>query len=220
MKKNMLVSPQNCTTEYDILAWAIKLRQPVSLVVILLCAVILFTTPPSWRGNASIGLLMDMSGLALVVLAAFGRIWSSLYISGYKEDRVVVEGPYAIVRNPLYVCSFVGAIGLGLASRHLAVLGLVVLAFLLYYPVVVLAEERNLQRKFGQDYEAYRQRVPRFCPKRFPLVEPDAYPLRPRHVRRSLQEILWFFWSYLILHLAVVLQSDSVVAAARHLGAH
>ena len=162
-----------------------------------------------------VSLLADTLGFVLIVLAAFGRIWSSLYISGYKEDRIVAEGPYALVRNPLYVCSFLGALGMGLATKHLLVLAIIVCAFLLYYPLVVLAEERNLQRKFGQVYEEYANRVPRFFPCRFQLVEPDTYPVRPRHVRRSLQEIIWFFWFFLLLHLVTGLQHDGWLAALR-----
>jgi protein-S-isoprenylcysteine O-methyltransferase Ste14 len=202
----MFVSQEKLACSYDLLDWAIKLRQPVSIAVILACGMLLFTTPLSWKGYPLLRVVLDALGLGLVVVAVFGRIWCSLYISGYKEDRVVSEGPYAIVRNPLYVFSFIGAIGLGLTAGHLLILAIIAGAFLLYYPVVVLAEERHLQRKFGLAYESYLQQVPRFLPRRFTLIEPDTYPVRPRHVRRSLQEIIWFLWFYLVLHLTTVLQ--------------
>ena len=211
----MIISQENCHPEAPSLEWAVKLRQPISIAVILACLALLIATPPSWPNNSVVSLLADTLGFVLIVLAAFGRIWSSLYISGYKEDRIVAEGPYALVRNPLYVCSFLGALGMGLATKHLLVLAIIVCAFLLYYPLVVLAEERNLQRKFGQVYEEYANRVPRFFPCRFQLVEPDTYPVRPRHVRRSLQEIIWFFWFFLLLHLVTGLQHDGWLAALR-----
>lgn len=207
----MIVSQQHCHAEPPSFEWAVKLRQPVSIVVIAACAALLFTTPLSWQANSPIGLVLDSLGFVLVVVAAFGRIWSSLYISGYKEDRIVVEGPYAIVRNPLYVSSFLGALGLGLASRHVSILAVIAGAFILYYPLVVLTEERNLQRKFGQEYWDYATRTPRFFPFRFQLVEPDTYPVRPRHVRRSLQQIILFFWFFLILHLMAALQQGGIL---------
>jgi len=208
----MIVSQQHCHAESPSFEWAVKLRQPVSIVVIAACAALLVMTPLSWQGASLIGLALDSLGFVLVVVAAFGRIWSSLYISGYKEDRIVVEGPYAIVRNPLYVFSLLGALGLGLATRHVAVLAVIAGAFVLYYPLVVLTEERNLQRKFGQAFWDYASKTPRFFPRRFQLVEPDTYPVRPRHVRRSLQQISLFLWSYLLLHLAAGLQQGSVSA--------
>ncbi len=184
------------------LEWAIQWRQPFSLAVILACVILLFVTPPSWRQESGSGRLLETTSLLLVVIAALGRVWSSLYISGYKEHRIVCEGPYAIVRNPLYVFSFIGALGLGLATRHLAILAVIAMAFLFYYPLVVKAEEHNLLQKFGEDYEHYRKAVPRFLPRRLQLLEPDTYPVRPGHVRRSIQEVSWFFLAYLFLELA------------------
>jgi len=162
---------------------------------------LLLATPASWSNQGAFPQGIDFLAFALVVLAVLGRIWCSLYISGYKEDRVVTEGPYAIVRNPLYVFSFLGALGLGLATRHLLIITLIMFSFLIYYPLVVLAEEKNLLKKFGQEYLAYINTAPRFFPRRFVLVEPDTYPVRPRHVRRALQEVVWFFWFFAILHL-------------------
>lgn len=211
----MIVTQEHSPVESPSLAWAVKLRQPVSIAVIAACAVLLVTTPVSWQGNSAIGNVLDVLSFALVVIAVFGRIWSSLYISGYKEDRVVVEGPYAIVRNPLYVFSFLGAIGLALATRHVSILAIIAGTFVVYYPLVVLAEERHLQRKFGSDYCDYAIRVPRFFPRRLQLIEPDTYPVRPRHVRRSLQQIIWFFWGYLCLRLVAGISHEGWLAALR-----
>jgi len=186
----MLTSQEQYSTEPVSLTWAIKFRQPVSIVVIIVCLALLLATPPSWQANSGANIVMNAFGFVLIVVAAFGRIWSSLYISGYKEDRIVTEGPYAIVRNPLYAFSFLGALGLGLATTNLLILAVIASAFLLYYPLVVFAEERNLRHKFGQDFVAYMHQVPRFLPRRLHLVEPDRYPVRPRHVRRSLLEII------------------------------
>ena len=187
------------------LKWAIIWRQPFSLAVIIACAILLFATQPTWKHESTTGRLLELVSLLLIVIATFGRIWCSLYISGYKEHRVVCEGPYAIIRNPLYLFSFVGAVGLGLATMHLAILAIIAISFLLYYPLVVLAEERNLLQVFGDEYAQYQHQVPRFIPHRPSLVEPDTYPVRPRHVRRSMQQTFWFFWAYLFLHLATLI---------------
>jgi protein-S-isoprenylcysteine O-methyltransferase Ste14 len=206
----MIISQEQCHAESPSFEWAVKLRQPVSIIVIAACAALLIMTPLSWQGNGLLAQALDALGFVLVVVAAFGRIWSSLYISGYKEDRIVAEGPYAIVRNPLYVFSFLGALGLGLATKHVSILIVIAAAFALYYPLVVLTEECNLQRKFGQAFWDYASRTPRFFPRRFQLVEPDVYPVRPRHVRRSLQQIILFFCFFLLLHLVVVFQQSGL----------
>lgn len=179
--------------------WAVKYRQPVSLMVLFICLGLLLCTPASWSPATMPGRVLGAAALILVVAAALGRVWCALYISGYKEDRIVDVGPYALIRNPLYVFSFIGAIGLGLATGRLLIILLLAVAFLGYYPLVVFAEENNLQQKFGHIYSDYVRRTPRFFPQRWQLVEPDLYPTRPRHVRRALAEVSWFFWSYLLI---------------------
>lgn len=180
-------------------AWAVKYRQPVSLVVVFACLGLLLCTPASWSPATLPGRALGAAAFLLVVIAALGRVWCGLYISGYKEDRIVDAGPYALIRNPLYVFSFIGAIGLGLATGRLLIIILLAAAFLGYYPLVVFAEENNLHEKFGQIYSDYARRTPRFFPQRWQLVEPDLYPTRPRHVRRALMEVSWFFWAYLLI---------------------
>ena len=201
MKKNYLFTHKKARNfERNSYEFAVKYRQPVSIAVTIICVFLLFLTPHSWPEESLLNPFMDGFGYVLVVVAAFGRIWSTLYISGYKEDRVVIEGPYAIIRNPLYVFSFLGAMGMGLVTNNLLILATLLSTFILYYRLVVLAEEKNLQEKLGKAYLEYTSRVPRFIPRTFRLVEPDTYPVRPRHVRRSLQQIMWFFWILLILY--------------------
>lgn len=181
--------------------WAVKLRQPVSILVGAMCLVLLFALPPSWSNQGFLFLSAEVLALALIVVAVLGRIWCSLYISGFKEDKVVSQGPYSIIRNPLYVFSFLGALGLGLASRHVLILIVLACFFLLYYPLVVLAEEQILTQKFGSHYLVYAGNTPRFLPRRLTLEEPDRYLVSPRHVRQSIQEVVCFFVLYGIVHL-------------------
>jgi protein-S-isoprenylcysteine O-methyltransferase Ste14 len=55
-------------------------------------------------------------------------------------------------RNPLYFFSLIGAIGLGLASENLLILGLIMIFFLVYYPFTIIAEEAKLEITFGYSY--------------------------------------------------------------------
>ena len=60
--------------------------------------------------------------LAWPVLAAGVslRLWSTLHIGGHKRQRVVMDGPYSICRNPLYLFSLLATLGVGLGSCTLA----------------------------------------------------------------------------------------------------
>ena len=78
--------------------------------------------------------------------------------------RLVIQGPYRFVRNPMYI----GA-GLTLASAALfykswPLLGYAVLFFLATHVFVLWYEEPTLRRTFGKDYEAYCGQVRRWWP--------------------------------------------------------
>lgn len=138
-----------------------------------------------WTDEGFVDTAFETIGLFLVVVSAFGRLWASMYIAGYKQGRLVIDGPYSIVRNPLYVFSFIGAVGIGFSSERLVVLAMLVLAFLLYYPRVVRGEEDYLLGKHGQAFARYQEKTPRFIPRLALLHEPDTYLVNARVFRKS-----------------------------------
>ena len=82
-----------------------------------------------------------------------------------KAHELVELGPSSIMRNPLYVFSFIGALGLGLQSGSITI-GLIFLAaaMAVFIPVVY-REEEILAAVFGEPFAAYCARVPPFWPK-------------------------------------------------------
>jgi len=73
---------------------------------------------------------------------------------------LVSRGVYGIVRHPQYLVGILLGAGLALIAQHwlVAVLGVVVILMSYSY---TFEEERVLEEKFGVEYEAYRERVPR-----------------------------------------------------------
>ncbi len=141
------------------------------------------------------------TGFLLMMASMLGRLWSLLFLSGYKTRQVVEAGPFSMVRNPLYLFSFVGAVGFVLVANHLGVALAVLGAFTAYYPFVVLSEEAGLRQRLGQDYEAYCQRVPRFWP-RFSLYQrPESWDVRLKGYDSAWRDALWFPVAFLLLNL-------------------
>lgn len=108
-----------------------------------------------WRHYA-----MSIVGFICVSLACLGRIWCSVFIAGHKDADLVTTGPYARCRHPLYACSILGALGLGLASQSAL---LCVIAVLLITALVVYAascEEQFLADSFPEQFKAYVQATP------------------------------------------------------------
>ncbi len=109
-----------------------------------------------------IGVPISFAGLAL-------RGWAAGHLA--KDRELATAGPYAYLRNPLYVGTLLVAFGIVLAARNvwLAVLFAAVF-FLVYLPAVEL-EEQHLREIFS-DYAQYAQRVNRFWPgTRYPGSE-------------------------------------------------
>jgi len=100
-------------------------------------------------------------GVPLSVLGLLLRGWAAGHLE--KNLRLAVGGPYAHVRNPLYLGTLLVAAGLVVASRRwpLAVLFAAVFA-LIYLPAIEL-EEQHLANLFP-DFASYARRVPALWP--------------------------------------------------------
>ena len=81
---------------------------------------------------------------------------------GEPTRAIVTSGPYRFTRNPVYVALCLANLGIGLILQDLApILLTLALAIVLHFGVI-LREERYLERKFGDAYAAYRDRVHRW----------------------------------------------------------
>jgi protein-S-isoprenylcysteine O-methyltransferase Ste14 len=111
---------------------------------------------PSWASIAWASLLL-VAGL-LIRAVASGHV--------QKDEQLTTSGPYAYVRNPLYLGSVILAVGLAIASRSWWIaLGMALLFVVVYLPVII--SEENFLRSNFPAFTDYAQHVPRLVP-RFP----------------------------------------------------
>ena len=139
-------------------------RLRLTRLLILPVALIALATGHRHPADALVDTLLSAGGVLLLVLAAGGRAWASIYLAGRKNDVLVTSGPYSLTRNPLYLFSFLGFIGVGLAMGSLVLAAAFALVFLLSHWPTILAEERFLGDRFSQGYVHYQAAVPRFLP--------------------------------------------------------
>ncbi|MDR1658443.1 MAG: isoprenylcysteine carboxylmethyltransferase family protein [Deltaproteobacteria bacterium] len=137
--------------------------------------------------------IMFIVGCILVGFATAGRLWCAQYIAGYKDDVLVVEGPYSVCRNPLYFFSFLGGLGAGLCTESLVLSLTIVLVFAVIYPITIRSEEGKLSRIFGRAYDDYLK-VPRFFPKLSIFSEPKEYVVNTKVFRREIFDAMFFVW--------------------------
>lgn len=113
-------------------------------------------------------------GLILIFIGEFIRIWANAWAGsetrstgGVGGTFLVINGPYAYVRNPLYIGNIIIYFGLGVMSNAIfPYLQIIALIYFLYqYYEIVKEEEKFLMGKFGEDYKDYCEKVNRFLPK-------------------------------------------------------
>lgn len=117
----------------------------------------------------------EFDGIFVIFLGAALRFWSSGYLD--KEGRLTVSGPYAYSRNPLYVGTILMAVGVVATQDAWWLLIPLVLGFAFIFTPLVIAEEKVLAEKFGEQFTKYVANVGRFVPKlKGPYVLEAAHP--------------------------------------------
>jgi protein-S-isoprenylcysteine O-methyltransferase Ste14 len=166
---------------------------------------------PSPAVAARVGMrLADGAASLLVAAACLGRIWCSVFIAGRKDAQLVTEGPYARVRHPLYTLSFLGGLGLGIATGSLALVALTALVLSVLLSRAARREDHELAARFSADFPPYAARTPRFWPRRMASGWPDSYVVQPRVLWKAFVDAGAFFALLVLVSLARALRDGGV----------
>jgi len=113
-------------------------------------------------------------GFAVAASGELIRLWGVSYAGSETRTTgpvggtyLVISGPFAHVRNPLYVGNILLYMGIGIMSMALFPY-LQIAAFVFFYmqyKFIVNEEEAYLKKAFGGQYEEYYENVPRFLPR-------------------------------------------------------
>jgi protein-S-isoprenylcysteine O-methyltransferase Ste14 len=128
-------------------------------------------------------------GLPVAILGIWLRAWAAGHVA--KDQRLATGGPYACVRNPLYVGTLMTAVGLVLAARSLPLALLFAAAFLLMYLPVIELEEQHLRDLFPE-YPAYAACVPMLWPRFRRSPEGQRFAWRQWARNREYQALVGF----------------------------
>lgn len=136
------------------------------VVVLVACA---DRSPDKWRR------WNFWAGLAGLALAVWIRMWAAGHL--VKNKILTVTGPYAYVKNPLYIGTFFGMIGFALLAigdpvlpwylrtLNWMLLGFGILTFIMYYvPYKKKREGDRLRENFGEAWDHYDRSVPDYFP--------------------------------------------------------
>jgi protein-S-isoprenylcysteine O-methyltransferase Ste14 len=127
-------------------------RQGLAVVLILV-----FTLVASPR------VLAVAIGMPLALVGMLVRLFASGYI--LKNQELAQQGPYALVRHPLYTGNILLIVGFALASNVFWTLLLALAFFWFYYPTAIEYEDRKLKRIFGSAWHDWATQTPALLPQ-------------------------------------------------------
>jgi protein-S-isoprenylcysteine O-methyltransferase Ste14 len=134
--------------------------------------------------RSSTGPLDDFLEVLGISLILFGQL---LRVSGrgYKAEHsanghsLIKSGPYAMVRNPMYLGIILIGLGVVLFIFHLWAFLIFAVIFISRYLHLVIKEEKNLLKAFGEDYKKYQKNTPRLLPRLSFLFKTDIQEYLP-----------------------------------------
>jgi protein-S-isoprenylcysteine O-methyltransferase Ste14 len=176
-------------------------RKTLLAVSSLLGFSVFFIADSYWPDGSLVHESIEWVGIGLITLCVLGRTWCTLYIGKRKNYELVQDGPYSVVRHPLYVFSIIGAIGVGAqAGGFTAALvgGFVTWAILLRMSQV---EEDNMLNIFGTQYVDYMRRVPRFKPNFALYHSRKSLEVFPRRIAVTFFDAAIFFVAVPVMEL-------------------
>ncbi len=151
------------------------------------------------------GALAQFGGGLLVVAGTLWRLWASVFVAGRKDTEVVIDGPYAVCRHPLYLGSLLAVLGIGLFTRSVVLSGLLPLLFGIVFAFTIRREERYLEQRHGDVWRRYRETVPALWP-RFS----NARPLSSRMLNVTIYRKAFLDAASMLALLMIVMALDAL----------
>jgi protein-S-isoprenylcysteine O-methyltransferase Ste14 len=114
---------------------------------------------------------LDGLGIGLAAAGLGLRGWAVGHAGAHTRSyrlrarRLATGGPYAWVRNPIYLGNFLVGLGVTMVAQSWATFLVFLVGFAVEYGAIVSLEERFLADTFGDVYGEYRRRVPRWLPR-------------------------------------------------------
>lgn len=176
-------------------------RKIVLALACLLGVSIFFFADSYWPDGGLVHESLEWMGIALISICVIGRTWCSLYIGKRKNIEIVQDGPYSVVRNPLYVFSIIGAFGVGAQAGGIT--ASLVCGFLTWIVFLRMSqvEEQHMINVFGTPYVDYMTRVPRFWPKLSLYHSRKSFEVFPRRIIRTFLDATILFVAVPVMEL-------------------
>jgi protein-S-isoprenylcysteine O-methyltransferase Ste14 len=188
-----------------------SVRKMILLIAVFAGAVILAVSESAYPPNSAAYDAFGWLGLSLIIACILGRTWSSLYVAGRKTVDLVTDGPYSIMRNPLYFFSILGTAGIGALGRSIMLVLVGACVGLLVFWMVTQQEERRLLERHGQAYAEYLRLVPRFIPNLRLWRDTETLTIRQSRVLKTIADALLFLMAVPLIAACRSLQLEGLL---------
>jgi protein-S-isoprenylcysteine O-methyltransferase Ste14 len=162
--------------------WLFKRRGFIPIVLFALAIPAVFFTDYSAMSESFIAFINYTAALISVAgfaVRAYTIGTTPRGTSGRNTDKQVAEqlntsGIYSVVRHPLYLGNYLMWIGIVLFTKNFAFTVIVSLLYWIYYERIMFAEERFLEKKFGNTYLEWSKKVPAFIPRSTGFIKSEV----------------------------------------------
>ena len=146
-----------------------------ALFFLLLILYVCFFSPYFFAGTW-LNTVLDGAGLGFLIVGEFFRIWAVSHAGKSTRSRrlkapvLFTTGPYAVVRNPIYLGNFLIGLGMVVFAGAMLFVPLFLIFFCIQYRAIVAQEESFLREKFAEEYHRYCCLVPKWFPRAKPIT--------------------------------------------------
>jgi protein-S-isoprenylcysteine O-methyltransferase Ste14 len=169
-----------------------------------------------WLFNHSLAFSLDgwmriisVAGALMIFAGAAIRTWGTAYLNSrvmgdwrLHTERLLADGPYRYVRNPLYLGNIVMSFGIAVMTS-LSGAAVIIVGMFLFVLRLILREEAEMRVGQGESYERYLAAVPRLVPSLRPRV--PAAGSKPNWLDGFLGELMMWIWGSSLLVYAATL---------------
>lgn len=153
--------------------WLFRYRSFLPLIILFIGLAVFIET--NWnRSSSECNVYYELFCLLISIFGLSIRIYTVGFTpkntsgrntkAGQVADELNTTGIYSIVRNPLYLGNFFMWLGVALFTENIWFIVSFILFYWIYYERIIFAEEQFLERKFGDYYIRWTERVPPFIP--------------------------------------------------------
>ena len=175
-----------------------KKRLKINGLIMFLACVSVAVFPQVFFRNKEISPFDEFAeiiGIALMLLGQIFRISARGYKSEHSQEgiKLIQGGPYALVRNPMYLGIILIGIGMVLVLFNWWVALVFLLIFIVRYYFLIFKEEKKLISLFPNEYRVYMKRVPRLLPSLYVILNKDMreyLPVKSSWLKKEIGTIL------------------------------